>query len=149
MRNNRSPPLSRTENFSISTALADVSPAEFVAAAVSRCKIYPRGRTSRWRFGPLLYLLVALVSATVPAVSQSGTQTQFSTVFVILTVGTLSLQIPKPMTPSECVTFGEEYLRLVAKEVPNDARKFSYSCLHCCPVDGGYDFSITLQDKGF
>jgi len=20
---------------------------------------------------------------------------------------------------------------------------------HCCPVDGGYDFSITLQDKGF
>jgi hypothetical protein len=25
--------------------------------------------------------------------------------------------------------FGEEYLRLVAKEVPNDARKFNYSCL--------------------
>ena len=21
--------------------------------------------------------------------------------------------------------------------------------LHCCPVDGGYDFNITLQDKGF
>jgi hypothetical protein len=21
--------------------------------------------------------------------------------------------------------------------------------IHCCPVDGGYDFSITLQDKGF
>jgi hypothetical protein len=21
--------------------------------------------------------------------------------------------------------------------------------LHCCPVDGGYDFSITLQDKVF
>jgi hypothetical protein len=21
--------------------------------------------------------------------------------------------------------------------------------LHCCPVDGGYDFSIALQDKGF
>jgi hypothetical protein len=20
---------------------------------------------------------------------------------------------------------------------------------HCCPVDGGYDFSITLPDKGF
>jgi hypothetical protein len=20
---------------------------------------------------------------------------------------------------------------------------------HCCPVDGGYDFSIALQDKGF
>jgi hypothetical protein len=20
---------------------------------------------------------------------------------------------------------------------------------HCCPVDGGYDFSITLQDRGF
>jgi hypothetical protein len=20
---------------------------------------------------------------------------------------------------------------------------------HCCPVDGGYDSSITLQDKGF
>jgi hypothetical protein len=20
---------------------------------------------------------------------------------------------------------------------------------HCCPVDGGYDFSITLQHKGF
>ena len=20
---------------------------------------------------------------------------------------------------------------------------------HCCPVDGGYDFNITLQDKGF
>jgi hypothetical protein len=22
-------------------------------------------------------------------------------------------------------------------------------CNHCCPVDGGYDFSITRQDKGF
>jgi hypothetical protein len=22
-------------------------------------------------------------------------------------------------------------------------------CAHCCPVDGGYDFSIALQDKGF
>jgi len=20
---------------------------------------------------------------------------------------------------------------------------------HCCPVDGGYDFKVTLQDKGF
>jgi hypothetical protein len=130
MCNNRSPPLRRTvlrrtEKFGISTAL---SAAELVAAAVSR-KTYPRGRTSRWRFGPLLYPLVALVSATVPAVSQSGTQTQFSTVFVILKVGTISLQVPRPMTTSECVMFGEEYLRLVAKEVPNDARKFSYSCL--------------------
>jgi hypothetical protein len=125
MCNNRSPPLRRTENFSISTAL---SAAELVAAAVGR-KTYPRGRTSRWRFGPLLYPLVALVSATVPAASQSGTQTQFSMVFVILKVGTISLQVPKPMTTSECVMFGEEYLRLVAKEVPNDARKFNYSCL--------------------
>jgi hypothetical protein len=46
MCNNRSPPLSRTENLSISTALADVLPAEFVAAAVSRRKTYPRRRTS-------------------------------------------------------------------------------------------------------
>jgi hypothetical protein len=129
MCNNRSPPLSRTENLSISTALADVLPAEFVAAAVSRRKTYPRRRTSWWRFGLLLYPLVALVSATTPAVSQPETQTQFSTVFVILTVGTLSVQVPKPMTPSECVTFGEEYLKLVAKEVPKDARKFNYSCL--------------------
>jgi hypothetical protein len=22
-------------------------------------------------------------------------------------------------------------------------------CRHCCPVDGAYDFSIALQDKGF
>jgi hypothetical protein len=95
MCNNRSPPLRRTdlrrtENFSNSTAF---SAAELVAAGVS-CKAYPRGRPSRWPFGPLLYLL-ALVSATVPAVSQSGTQTQFSTVFVILKVGTISLQVPK------------------------------------------------------
>ena len=130
MCNNRSPPLRRTDlrrakNFSISTVL---SAAELVVAAVSR-KTYPRGRTSRWHFGPLLFLLVASVSATVPAVSQPGMQTQFSTVFVILKVGTVSLQVPKPMTTSECVMFGEEYLRLVAKEVPNDARKFNYSCL--------------------
>ena len=75
------------------------------------------------------YLLVALVSATVPAVSQSATQTQFSTVFVILKVGIISLQVPKPMTTLECVMFGEEYLRLVAKEVPNAAHKYDYSCL--------------------
>jgi hypothetical protein len=30
-----------------------------------------------------------------------------------------------------------------ASELWNDIR------VHCCPVDGGYYFIITLQDKGF
>jgi hypothetical protein len=30
-----------------------------------------------------------------------------------------------------------------------DGKFFAPSEAHCCPVDGGYDFSIALQDKGF
>jgi hypothetical protein len=37
---------------------------------------------------------------------------------------------------------GPRGVRLV-DHVPFGNRK------HCCPVDGGYDFSITLPDKGF
>lgn len=31
----------------------------------------------------------------------------------------------------------------------NHVIDFEWMREHCCPVDGGYDFSITLQDRGF
>jgi hypothetical protein len=41
-----------------------------------------------------------------------------------------------------------EKAKLVAER---DRLQSLYACLlgHCCPVDGGYYFIITLQDKGF
>ncbi len=36
------------------------------------------------------------------------------------------------------------------REVDVARQRREVACLdHCCPVDGGYDFNITLQDKGF
>jgi ubiquinone/menaquinone biosynthesis C-methylase UbiE len=46
------------------------------------------------------------------------------------------------------------YQVAVAEKIPfADASFDLVTCqtvlIHCCPVDGGYDFSITRQDKGF
>ena len=92
MCNNRSPPLRRRDcggrKISAFRRLCQLNWSLLpLAARLSARANHPV------RFGPLLYLLVALVSATVPAVSQSGTQTQPSMVFVILKVGTISLQL--------------------------------------------------------
>jgi hypothetical protein len=51
----------------------------------------------------------------------------------------------------ELVDFEHDIAQALAKSPPPQRSPSNRFCVcdHSCPVDGGYDFIITLQDKGF
>jgi hypothetical protein len=61
------------------------------------------------------------------------------------------LPILPPLPPTAEAWERDRAVRLLRKSRTKTVFRgeFVPTLQHCCPVDGGYDFNITLQDKGF
>jgi virginiamycin B lyase len=80
------------------------------------------------------------------------TENGFNQIGRITTAGVITNEIPIPTGNSGAygITAGPDgALWFIENKANKIGRITTAGVIHCCPVDGGYDLSMALQDKGF